>query len=373
MSLSVLHVAQPTDGGVARCVLDLVGDQVSRGWEVVLASPGHGDLAGGAEALGAGHAKWEAARQPGPAAVSEARALARVIGSLGPDLVHLHSSKAGLAGRLALRGGRPTVFQPHAWSFEAVRGVVRLGAIAWERLAARWTHAIVCVSEAERGQGARAGIRAPYRVIPNGVDLVAWSPATGEERAAARRRLDLEDGPLAVCVGRLSEQKGQDVLVEAWPTVAERVPSARLVLVGGGPEEDRLRSLAGPGIDLVGPRNDAGDWYAAADVVVAPSRWEGMSLVLLEAMASARSVVATDVPGAREALGGEAGEIVPVGDAHRLAEALVERLLDPGRAAAEGTAGRRQAESAHDLRTATGAMAELYEALLSSSTGPTTP
>ena len=71
----------------------------------------------------------------------EARALAGLIGSLAPDLVHLHSSKAGLAGRLALRGRRTTVFQPHAWSFEAVHGAVRAAGIAWERLAARWTHA----------------------------------------------------------------------------------------------------------------------------------------------------------------------------------------------------------------------------------------
>ena len=375
MSLSVLHVAQPTDGGVARCVLDLVHDQVGRGWEVALASPA--ELAGAAEAQGARHASWEAARQPGPGALPEARALAGLIGSLAPDLVHLHSSKAGLAGRLALRGRRTTVFQPHAWSFEAVHGAVRAAAIAWERLAARWTHAIVSVSEAERDRGARARIRAPYRVIPNGVDLAAWPAATDEERTAARRRLDLGEGQIAVCVGRLSRQKGQDVLLEAWPSVAARVAGARLVLVGGGPEEDHLRRLAGAGVDFTGARDDIGDWYAAADVVVAPSRWEGMSLVLLEAMARARSIVATDVPGAREALGAEAGEIVPVEDARALAEALVERMLDTGLAAEEGKAGRRRVEQSHDLRATTGAVADLYEELLagrlSSSTGHSTP
>ena len=151
---------------------------------------------------------------------------------------------------------------------------------------------------------------------------------------------------------------------------------ARLVL-GGGPEEDHLRRLAGPGIDFTGARDDIGDWYAAADVVVAPSRWEGMSLVVLEAMARARSIVATEVPGAREALGAEAGEIVPVEDARALAEALVERMLDTGLAAEEGKAGRRRVEQSHDLRATTGAVADLYEELLagrvSSSTGHSTP
>ena len=154
-------------------------------------------------------------------------------------------------------------------------------------------------------------------------------------------------------------------------------PGAQLVLVGSGPEEDHLRRLAGPAGRLRGARDDIGDWFAAADVVVAPSRWEGMSMVLLEAMARGRSIVATDVAGAREALGTEAGEIVPVEDARALAEALVERMLDPGLAAEEGKAGRRRVEQSHDLRATTGAVADLYEELLagrlSSSTGHSTP
>ena len=201
-------------------------------------------------------------------------------------------------------------------------------------------------------------------VIPNGVDLEAWPVAADEERAAARQRLDLGQDQIAVCVGRLSRQKGQDVLLEACPSVAARVAGARLVLVGGGPEKDHLRRLAGPGVDLTGARDDIGDWYAAADVVVSPSRWEGMSLVVVEAMARARSIVATDVPGAREALGTNAGEIVPVEDVRALAEALVERMLDTGLAAEEGQAGRRRVEQYHDLRATTGAVAGLYEELL---------
>ncbi len=102
------------------------------------------------------------------------------------------------------------------------------------------------------------------------------------------------------------------MLLEAWPAVRARVPGARLVLVGDGPTEPELRAAAGEGVDLVGPRKDVPDWLAAADVVVAPSRWEGMALTLLEAMATGRSVVATEVAGAGEALGDEAGRIVPI-------------------------------------------------------------
>jgi glycosyltransferase involved in cell wall biosynthesis len=380
--LTILHVSQPTDGGVAGYVADAVADQARRGWRVIVASPAHGNLGKLIEAAGAEHLKWTAGRAPGPSSLIDATRLSRIVARENPDLVHLHSSKAGLAGRLAVRGRRPTIFQPHAWSFEAVRGPVRAGALAWERRAAAWAAAILCVSETERARGEEHGVRANWRVIPNGVDLEAWTEASGEERSAARRRLELDERPTVVCVGRLCRQKGQDILLDAWPAIVGSVPEAQLVLVGDGPDEKSLRRRAGEGVLLVGARVDVGDWLAAADIAAVPSRWEGMSIGMLEAMARGRSVVASDVPGAHEAVGREAGAVVPSGDAVALANAIVTRLRDPAQAAAEGRAARESAERSHDLRATTAALVELYEELLSpsvldsapsSSTGRTTP
>jgi hypothetical protein len=146
---SILHVSQPTDGGVGRYVADLVADQAARGWRVVVASPTYGDLAAQTAAANAEHVPWTAGRAPGPGSLLDATRLGRIVRAVEPDLVHLHSSKAGFAGRLSLRGRRPTIFQPHAWSFEAVRGGVRPAAVAWERQAARW-------SARQSGGGARS-------------------------------------------------------------------------------------------------------------------------------------------------------------------------------------------------------------------------
>ena len=112
-----------------------------------------------------------------------------------------------------------------------------------------------------------------------------------------------------------------------------------------------------------GARTDVSAWLAATDVVAMPSRWEGFSLVMLEAMASARSVVATDVAGAREALAG-AGAIVPVGATQPLADALAERLTDRALAAHEGAEGRRRAERDFDLANVTARVAQLYDEVL---------
>ena len=362
--VTILHVSQPTDGGVAKYVEDAVADQARRGWRVLVAAPSHGDLAPAIEAAGAKHVEWTASRAPGPGSLLDTLRLSRIVEREQPALVHLHSSKAGLAGRLAIRGRRPTVFQPHAWSFEAVRGPVRAGALLWEQRAARWATAIVCVSEAERRLGEEHNVTGRSRVIPNGVDLEEWPEASTGERSAARSRLALDERPTVVCVGRLSRQKGQDLLLEAWPAILAEVPEAELVLVGDGPDEEALRGSAGPLVRLAGKRADVADWLAAADVVAFPSRWEGMSIGMLEAMASGRSVVASDVGGAREALGGEAGAVVPPGDAAALANAIADRLRDPARAAGEGRAARERAERFHDLSATTAALAELYEELL---------
>ena len=169
--LRVLHVAQPLAEGVPRSVGRLVADQVERGFDVAVACPAASAAAATARDAGARHVAWEATREPGPSVVSETRRVGQILWSERPDVLHLHSSKAGLAGRLAARGRLRTIFQPRGWSFEAVSGPTRAAAVAWERFGARWSAAVVCVSEGERARGESERIDARWRVIANGVDL----------------------------------------------------------------------------------------------------------------------------------------------------------------------------------------------------------
>ncbi|GAA2420601.1 glycosyltransferase [Streptomyces glaucus] len=363
----VLHVTQPVDGGVARVVTDLVRAQLADGLDVTVACPG-GAFADGVRALGAAVRHWPATRSPGSSLAREVRCLARVAGEVRPDLVHAHSAKAGLAGRLAVRGRIPTVFQPHAWSFEAVGGGTAALALRWERWGARWAGRVVCVSEAERATGVRAGIAARWAVVPNGIDPERFRPAAaGTARAGLAPLAGLDPAaPLAVCVGRLCRQKGQDVLLRAWEAVVRRVPGARLVLVGDGPDRDRLRADAPGSVLFAGAVPDATAWYQAADLVVLPSRWEGMALAPLEAMACGRAVVVTDVDGARESLPPALAArcLVPPEQPARLAAAVAELLLDPPLRASLGDRGRRHVLSAHDVRHAAERIADVYRDLL---------
>lgn len=362
-SFHVLHVTQSTYGGVAAYVRGVIEDQVDRGWRVTLVSP-MGSLQEQVRRVrGVSVLVWEARRDPGPSLVREVRSLRLLMRATRPDLIHLHSSKAGLVGRLAAMGqGVPTLFQPHGWSFEAVTGSLRSMSMSWERLGARMCQRIICVSEAEGERGRRAGVRAGMEVVPSGVsmDVAPAVPSPGH-RSAVRAELGLPPGPLVVCVGRMCEQKGQDLLLAAWSRIIERVPSAHLVLIGEGTLDARLRMRAGPSVLLAGPQEDVFPWLSAADLVVAPSRWEGLSLAVLEAMAAGRSVVATDVDGMRESIGESSGCVVPPEDPDALVPPIVARLTDPELATVEGSSAARRARELFDVRRTHETIARLYQ------------
>jgi len=345
VTLAVLHVSQPTTEGVGRHVRDAVADQTARGWRVTVASPPDEELVAYVRARGAMHAPWSARRTPSPRALAETRALRRIVDVADPDVVHLHSSKAGLAGRLAIRGLRPTLFTPHAWSFLHGGRTTRALALRWERHAARWTKTIICVSESERALGVDHRIDATMIVVRNAVDLDRYAPLPDARRREVRGRIAVGDAPTAICVGRLVEQKGQDLLVGAWPAVRSRVPDAQLLLVGEGPERDALLARRVDGVHLLGARTDVPELLAASDLAVLASRWEGMSYVLLEAIACGTAVVATDVAGVREVLEGVPSSVVPPDDAPALAAAVASTLADPAvaRRASEGARARARA------------------------------
>ncbi|MGI5205079.1 glycosyltransferase family 4 protein [Spirillospora sp. CA-108201] len=358
--LRILHVSQPNAGGVAVYVGQAAADQRRRGWEVAVACPPGGDLPERCMAAGVPWLNWDAGRAPGPRTLLEALALRRLVKGFAPDVVHLHSSKAGLAGRLLRRPlGTPTIFQPHGWSWLAATG--RLDGLSrrWERAGARWSDALVCVGIGELREGMRAGVRGPYRLVRNGVDRARFTPADAAARLAARTRLGLEAAvPLAVCVGRLTRQKGQDVLVAAWPGVTARCPSAQLAIVGDGEDLDRLRGERVAGVRFVPAVEDPRDWLSASNLVVLPSRWEGLPLTALEALATGRPLVGTDIPGITEVVRPGLGALVPMEDPGALAEEMAGRLLFPGIAEREGRAASA-ASAAYDIRWTVALLADV--------------
>ena len=290
--------------------------------------------------------------------LEETHRLSRIIGRFAPDVLHLHAAKAGLCGRLAVRGRLPTLYQPHGWSFYAADGLVKHAAVKWERFATRWSANTICVSDDERLSGEAAGIRAPWTVIPNGVDTGHWRPPSPAERARARRALGVaQDATLAVAVARLHRAKGVDVLLQAWSELHLNSPRARLIVVGDGPEMSNLKRACPGSVTLAGAA-DPRLCLSAADVLVAPSRWEaGASLAVMEAMAQGLPVVATHVDGMAAIL--ERRYLAPVNDPKALACILEELLGDKHQCRVTGARNRELVHAERNLETCLERTAEL--------------
>jgi phosphatidylinositol alpha-1,6-mannosyltransferase len=207
-----------------------------------------------------------------------------------------------------------------------------------------------------------------------GVDIDRFTP--NADGAAVRRRHDLGDAPVVVCVSRLVPRKGQDVLVAGWPRVLARHPGARLLLVGGGPAERALRRAvdrAGLAHSVVfaGPvgGGELADHYAAGDVFAMPCRTrragldvEGLGMVFLEAAACGRPVVAGTSGGAPEAvLDGVTGQVVDPRSPEAVADTIGDLLADPARAAAMGRAGRAWVEQRWSWTTIAATFADLLD------------
>ena len=342
----VLIVSQPTTEGVAVCVRELARAAVDVGYDVTVACPASGELARWAGELGARWEPLEMRRSPHP---SDIQAFARIRSLVREHaLVHLHSSKAGALGRLALASlGRrrpPSLFTPHGWSWLVGGRLAPIYRLV-ERGLLPVTSAVLAVSEEERacGLAALAAGRDRILVNANGVDPVRFHP---DGPRAAR-----SDDPLVLDVGRLCHQRAPDVAVAALALM--RTPSVRLRLVGDGPDRARIeRQAAALGVadrvELVGFRPDTAPEIRAADGVVVPSRYDGMALVTLEAMACGAAIVATRVAGS-SCLDG-AGILVLPDDPPSLADAVDALLTMPSERERLGSAARAQAVERYSLQ-----------------------
>jgi phosphatidyl-myo-inositol dimannoside synthase len=261
-----------------------------------------------------------------------------------------------LAGRLTRATGVPCVGFTHGVEVAVgrvplVRGLLRRVAGDLRLLTAVSHWSAARVARAVRG-------RCPVELLPAGVAADVYHP--GVDGTPVRQRHQLGSAPVCVCVSRLVPRKGQDRLIQAWPEVVAAVPDARLLLVGGGAYERRLRRLAAASpvadrIHLTGevPWDALPAHYAAGDVFAMPcrTRWLGLDLealgvVYLEASASGLPAVAGRSGGAPETVvEGETGTVVDGRRPGPVGRAVAGLLADPQRAGAMGAAGRRRVEA----------------------------
>jgi glycosyltransferase involved in cell wall biosynthesis len=331
---AVLHVL-PHRGGGAETYLDLLERLEGVSHERVPLSASRSPLAVlPSQALGGRRALQGAAARAG--------------------LVHAHGDVAA-ALALPLLRAHPSVWTTHGLHLlRRARGPARRAIVAGVREAVRATTVTLCCSRAEADELARViepGLTDRLRVVPNGVDLPppAERPPHEELRALYLGRLEARKDPLTAV--RAANR--------AWVGGA----SVRLRVAGDGPLERAVRAEAGPAVEVLGFRSDASALLRAADAFVLPSRREGISFAVLEAMAQGLAMVVAEEAGNQEAVG-DAGLVLPAGDVQAFAEALAGLAGDPARRAALGEAARARVGAEYTVGRLLDGVGQAYDAAL---------
>jgi glycosyltransferase involved in cell wall biosynthesis len=255
------------------------------------------------------------------------------------DLLHTHSSKAGILGRRAGRSaGVPRIVHTvHGWGFSPrTPRPARSVFVAAERAAASWADRLITVSEAVRDEGLKLGIGREdlYRVIPPGIDTTPFQDLESIRRRGIELRADMGipvDAFLAGSVGRLSPQKNPGMILDA----ARALPEVHWLWIGDGPlrtaiERGIARENLSSRVHLAGLRADPASFLGALDLFVLPSLWEGSPLTLLEASAAGVPIAASDVGGVAEIVPpSPAGRLFVAGDVPGFIEAVGASRASP--------------------------------------------
>jgi PEP-CTERM/exosortase A-associated glycosyltransferase len=308
-----------------------------------------------------------------------------------PDLLHVHSPVLCAMPALDAAGPLPVVYELRdLWENASVdRGkfaqgssMYRLAQVLEERAVCR-ADAVVTICQALRDEISR---RCPHlrglHVVANGVDVDRFQPAPPDP--AAQQRWNPERAPLLAYIGAFQAYEGLDTLLRGFMLIRQSLPTARLLMVGSGPEDENLRHLAKElrfpegAVTFTGrlPHAEVGPVYSIADVLLYPrhlTRTTALTTPLkpLEAMALKKAVLASDVPALRELVHeGENGMVFRAGSPASLAEQSVRLLGDPALRAHLGEGGRRYVETERRWPTLIARYAEVYEPLLAGATRP---
>lgn len=367
--LRVVHVVLSLDpGGLERVVIDLVREGRSFGQLASVVC---------IERLGLLFSELEQARVPAfcvekrpglrPCVIGRLKMLFNI---LQPDVVHTHQVGALLyAGPAARRAGVPVIVHTeHGKHYASRRRARWLG-----RLAGLYAQRFFGVSRdiANELRTCRITAKEKIAVAPNGIDIARFRDCTAG--ADTRREFGVPpSAPLVGAVGRLAEIKRHDLLIRAFACVRRRLPEARLLLVGDGPERTPLEQLAAqllPAdcVRFAGRQAAPERFLKAMDVMALTSRSEGMPLAVLEAWAAGTPVVATRVGGISELVAdGATGLLVESGNVDHLAGAIERLLADRPLAARISAAAARQAYERYSLEQMAANYQRHYDELLSS-------
>jgi len=288
-----------------------------------------------------------------------------------PDILHCHLIPSNIIAKpLGALLGVPLAIN-HDHTNDPHRGENKL-LLALDKASNQFARHIIAVAGACRDFLVERESIPPEKitVVPNAIDLRRFSPAA-PQAAEARAALGIPAGATVLAgIGRLNPQKNFSLFLDVAAALAPQFPGLRFLIAGGGPEESMLRAKAASlGLAektvFAGHVADARQAYAAADILLMPSRFEGLPMALLEAMAMGVPVVASRLDGIAEVVAdGSEGLLVEPGNAPAFAAAVAELLGNPTRASEISKNARAKVEARHSVECMTRAVEEIYDRFL---------
>lgn len=304
------------------------------------------------------------------------RQLVKLLKEIQPDIVHTHSSKAGILGRRAAAAlNLPVVHTIHGASFHYGQPALAYRAyVLLERLAAKWTDQFISVADDMSQEYVRAGVALADRftTVYSGFDIEPFlNPPRNPQQVRQELGFETED-VIVGKIGRLFHLKGHEFIIRAAREVIQRNPRVKFLFVGDGILRKQFeQEIAASGMTksfvftgLVPPTRIP-ELMAAMDIVAHTSQWEGLARVLPQGLIAGRPVISYDVGGAREVvIPGETGYLVPQDSDDSLIQAILELAGDPALRERLGSAGRARCQDRFRHQTMTTQIAQVYEQVL---------
>lgn len=377
----VLFVTGLQLGGAETQVADLARGFLARGHEVVMISLTGECAVRLPDSPRFSLIELRASKTPWSLAAALAQ-FASHIRRLRPDVVHAHMVHANLLARVA----RLFVSMPVLVTSAHSRNEGGRARMLAYRFTDRLTDLTTNVSDDAVAAFVAQGAAPAARIVsmPNGIDTQRYRPDAANRASLRASLASSADGhgaaPIVLAAGRLVDAKDYPTLLDAFANVHREMPDARLFIAGDGPLraalQARVDALNLPQtVTLLGRRDDVADWMRAADVYAMSSAWEGLPLVIGEAMASALPVVSTDCGGVRELLGAHDGNaLVPIGNAQALGDAILQTLRlcqqAPDTLDTVGTANRERIVTHYSLDAVVARWLDCYAELRQSRRAP---
>ena len=312
-SIRILHITHANGGGVLRHIEQLYNNLDKTRFEQRYICNSDSLINKKMRGLNAQVDNIKMLRQISPVKdIKAIRAIKKAISGMEkPDIVHVHSSKAGVLGRLACRKLKiPLIYTPHSWAFDMKTS--KLSVFLYkiiERNMSRYCDKIVQVSQAECDSAVRHGInKEKLTVVPNAVELYRFLENSAENGKLLSEKLGLQgDSTVIGMVGRLEGQKNPEMFVKVANEMLKTNKDIHFALIGDGKMEPAIRAQIdgfgiGGNVHLTGWLEDVEGYLKSLSLALQLSRWEGLSITLLELMAAGVCVAVSDIDGNREVI-----------------------------------------------------------------------